>query len=136
MSVAYPETIEDDVKAALDDALHAVFGVTVPDPHERGKLTLSNSADVERDGDGQYLVSVWWPHGVQKYLDATDAGDNYLDTDDDHAENPGMVVYHVLQEHGIPVPEDDPTTGVILERRDDTVQIQARVDPADFGGDD
>lgn len=137
MSVAYPDSIEDDVRDALEAALSVVFEQVIPDPHERGELIVANSADVERTHDGRYLVHIWWPHTVQKYLDATDAGDNYLDADG-HADNPGMVVYHTLRTHGIPVPEDDPKTGVMVDRSDDTVQIQVRVDPDDVaanGGD-
>jgi hypothetical protein len=133
MSVAYPDTIEDDVKDALEAALSVVFEQVIPDPHERGELLVANSADVEDDGDGQYLVHVWWPHSVQKYQDATDAGDDYLDADG-HADNPAMVVYDTLEEHGIPVPTSDPTVGVRLDRDADTVDIQFRVSAADFGG--
>lgn len=137
MSVAWPDSIEDDVKAALDDALHAVFEQTVPDPHARGDQLVANSADVERQHDGRYLVRVSIAMPLQKYLDATDAGDDYLDADD-HADNPGMVVYDTLRDHGIPVPEDDPKTGVMFDRDSDTVEVQARVSADDFadnGGD-
>jgi hypothetical protein len=133
MSVAYPDTIEDDVKDALSAALSVVFEQVIPDPHERGELLVANSADVEQTGDGQYLVHVWWPHTVQKYLDATDAGDDHEDVDG-HADNPGMVVYSTLREHGVPVPTSDPTVGVQMDRAEDTVDIQFRVSAADFGG--
>lgn len=135
MSVAWPDSIPDDLQAALDDALHAVMEQTIPDPHERGDISVAQSADVRHEGSGVYLVHVWWPHSLQKYLDATDAGENYLDADD-HADNPGMVVYETLRDHGIPVPEDDPKTGVMLDRADDTVDIRTRVDSADFDGGD
>jgi len=135
MSVAWPDSVKDDLKAALDDALHAVFEHTVPDPHERGDLIVANSADVEQAGDGVYLVHVWWPHGVTKYLDATDAGEDH-EAADDHADNPGMVVYSILREHGVPVPTDDPKTGVLFNRGDDVVQVQVRVDADAVRGDD
>lgn len=137
MSVAWPDGIPDDVKAALDDALHAVFEQTVSDPHTRGELPVAQSADVEEHDDGRYLVHIWWPNSLQAYLDATDAGDNFQDVDD-HADNPGMVIYETLRDHGIPVPTDDPYTGVMLDRETDKVDVQIRVDPDDFadsGGD-
>ena len=135
MSVAWPDSIEDDVKAALNTALHAVFEQTVPNPHTRGDLIVANSADVTPHDDGRYLVHIWWPHGLEAYLDATDAGENHEDVDG-HADNPGMVMYETLRDHGIPVPTDDPHTGVMSDRDDGSVSIQVLVAPADFGGDD
>lgn len=135
MSIAWPDSIEDHVQTALDDALHAVFEQTVPNPHERGDLPVAQSADVERTHDGQYLVRVPWPDSLQAYSDATDAGDNYLDADG-HADNPGMVVYDTLRDHGIPVPENDPHTGVLFDRKSDTVEIQLLVKPDEVEGGD
>lgn len=139
MSIAYPDSIDDDVKAALDAALTEVFETTIPDPHERGELSFDGSVDVKAASGGTYVVEYVWPHDFQKYLDATDAGDNYLDTDeDDHAANPSMVFYHALRESGIPIPESDPKNGVILDRENGTVTIQARFSPDDVdysGGD-
>jgi len=135
MSVAWPDSIPENVKTALDDALHAVFEQTVPDPHTRGELPVAQSADVTEQNDGRYLVHIWWPNSLQAYLDATDAGDDHEDVDG-HADNPGMVIYSVLRDHGIPIPEGDPYTGVMLDRETDKMDVRILVDPADFDGGD
>lgn len=134
MSIEWPDGIDSGVKSTLSDALHDVFETTIPDPHERGDQLVANGADVASRSDGSYLVTVSISTPLQKYVDATSAGDGYLDADD-HADNPGMVVFDTIRDYGIPIPEDDPYSGVLFDRKTDSVAVRFPVDPADIGGD-
>lgn len=143
MSIAWPDSIDDGVQGVLDDALHEVFDQTIPDPQSRGTMPVASSADVDRMDDDRLYIVVWVPMSVDKYLDATSAGDNYSDVDG-HANNPGMVVYETLRDHGVPVPRDDPKHGARFDRDENTVSVDMVIDPdkvaadstGDSGGDD
>lgn len=131
MNVDLPDSASPQAQQAVQNALDNVSNRGVGNPYnDAEELTLTEEAVVDELPDGDLLIRMQWPHGIVAYRDANARGDDAPGNSGEAPGNPAPAAYDALAQEGIEAPADDPNTGVVFDRENDAVEIQARVDPA------